>query len=294
MRIITKGTAVGGALALAGSVVALAGPASVASAASGPAPAPVAHVFVTKAHQILMPVNLRPGMHKFVVRSGGHAAFQIVRVHGAYTKAQLAHDVNWGLGRSKVRWEHRFERHTRLLGGVAASPGHSGTLWVTLRPGNYWVADTNATPTLPRKIRTLHVSGARLVTQAVRSFAHIAAIRDTTWAARPRWIPHTGVLTFTNKARDNHFVELAKLAKGKTIADFRRWINKVKSGQNPGRPPLNPAWDMVTGVVSPGASMQSKYSLAPGHYVLVCWWPDADMGGMPHAFMGMYRGITLR
>jgi hypothetical protein len=40
--------------------------------------------------------------------------------------------------------------------------------------------------------------------------------------------------------------------------------------------------------------MTMRYSLSHGHYVLLCWWPDAEMGGMPHAFMGMFRGITLK
>ena len=37
-----------------------------------------------------------------------------------------------------------------------------------------------------------------------------------------------------------------------------------------------------------------NYRLPRGNYVLVCFWPDANMGGMPHAFMGMYRGIKVK
>ena len=40
--------------------------------------------------------------------------------------------------------------------------------------------------------------------------------------------------------------------------------------------------------------MAMNYSLPRGDYVLVCFWPDANMGGMPHAFMGMYRGIKVK
>jgi hypothetical protein len=28
--------------------------------------------------------------------------------------------------------------------------------------------------------------------------------------------------------------------------------------------------------------------------VMLCFWPDASHGGMPHAFMGMIRGIKLK
>jgi hypothetical protein len=30
-----------------------------------------------------------------------------------------------------------------------------------------------------------------------------------------------------------------------------------------------------------------------GRYVVACYWPDDDTG-MPHAFMGMFKLITLR
>jgi hypothetical protein len=39
--------------------------------------------------------------------------------------------------------------------------------------------------------------------------------------------------------------------------------------------------------------VQTNYRLPRGEYVMLCWWPDAEMGGMPHVFMGMHRAITL-
>ena len=51
---------------------------------------------------------------------------------------------------------------------------------------------------------------------------------------------------------------------------------------------------MDSGVVSPGHSATFKYNLPKGNYVMLCFWPDASMGGMPHAFMGMHRPITLK
>lgn len=49
-----------------------------------------------------------------------------------------------------------------------------------------------------------------------------------------------------------------------------------------------------TGVVSPGHRMALEYQLPKGHHVLTCFWPDAEMGGMPHMFMGMYRALDVR
>jgi hypothetical protein len=48
-----------------------------------------------------------------------------------------------------------------------------------------------------------------------------------------------------------------------------------------------------TGVLSPGKSMSFSYRLPRGNYVLMCFWPDADMGGTPHVLMGMYRGLRV-
>ena len=47
-------------------------------------------------------------------------------------------------------------------------------------------------------------------------------------------------------------------------------------------------------MLSPGHRVAFRYHLPKGHYILTCFWPDADMGGMPHAFMGMYRQLNVR
>jgi hypothetical protein len=89
-------------------------------------------------------------------------------------------------------------------------------------------------------------------------------------------------------------VIISKLADGKTMKDVRTWIRQAKNG-NEGPPPLDfSAPEVDTGVVSPGEQMTQKYQLSKGRHVLICFWPDADMGGMPHAFMGMYRKIVVR
>ena len=46
-------------------------------------------------------------------------------------------------------------------------------------------------------------------------------------------------------------------------------------------------------VLSPGQKMTASYKLPRGTYVEMCFFPD-PMTGMPHAFMGMVRVITLK
>jgi hypothetical protein len=278
----------------AGALTTAATTAADAAVATSP---PTIKVFVTKHHDVRMTTHMRPGVHRFAVRSGDSAAFQVVQVRRGYTKAELSRDVNAGLNadQPKLKALKRFERNVTLLGGVPSAPGDRGVLFLNLPRGTYWVADTNAHVQRASKILTVHIGGARLSATMPKASGTVRAIHEATWAPRPKTLPASGMLRFTNASQDNHFVELAKLAPGKTVADFKAWIDKVSKGENAGPPPINQrAKTLDSGVVSPGHSMTMRYSLSHGHYVLLCWWPDAEMGGMPHAFMGMFRGITLK
>ena len=50
---------------------------------------------------------------------------------------------------------------------------------------------------------------------------------------------------------------------------------------------------METGSLSPGRSMTVDYDLPGGQYVVLCFFPDPKMGGMPHAMMGMVGSFTV-
>ncbi|MEO6511810.1 MAG: hypothetical protein ABIO16_12510, partial [Nocardioides sp.] len=121
--------------------------------------------------------------------------------------------------------------------------------------------------------------------------ATIKAVKDTTWANKPASIPNKGMLRFKNTATQNRFIVLVKLKSGKTYQDFKEWFT-AKGGPS-GPSPVKFNVGLNSGVVSPGHSATFKYNLPKGNYVMLCFWPDASMGGMPHAFMGMHRGLTL-
>jgi hypothetical protein len=241
-----------------------------------------------------MPTQLRPGVHRFVVRSVKSSAFQLLRPHRGYTKREAVRDVTRGLitEQSNVRALRRFERNTELLGGVSSAPGTPGVMWARLHAGRYWAVDTNLMKLGPRKLHTVDVRGHR-VAGALPAGPTLRAIHETQWAPKPASIPARGVLRFVNDSTDNHFIAMGKLLPGKTVDDFAAWVKAVQGGaQTP--PPLDmssPGLD--SGALSPGHAMAMRYHVPPGDYVLTCFWPDADMGGLPHAFMGMYRGITV-
>ena len=50
---------------------------------------------------------------------------------------------------------------------------------------------------------------------------------------------------------------------------------------------------METGSLSPGQQHDGGLRPAPGQYVVMCFFPDPKMDGMPHAFMGMLEMIHL-
>ncbi len=118
-------------------------------------------------------------------------------------------------------------------------------------------------------------------------------MQDSKWAKKPASIPNKGLLTFKNAASQNHFIAMAKLKKGMTYRTSRSGSPPL-SRVLPGRRRSTSASASDSGVVSPGHSATFKYNVPKGDYVMVCFWPDATMGGMPHVFMGMHRVITVK
>jgi hypothetical protein len=258
-----------------------------AGASSRPA---TVSVFITKGHAVRMAHHLRPGVHRFVVRSAGESSFQIVRTRPGYSQAELAHDVAVGVNGGDMTAFRRFERNVTLLGGIATRHGERGVMYVDLPRGKRYLAvDTNAAP----RFHHFTVGGHRLAGR-LPSARTISAVGATRWGAQPRVIARSGTLRFANRSSENHFIALARLQPGKTLADWNAFIAKAKAGDESAVPPVSETGEIDTGVVSPGHVFAFRYHLPAGHYVLTCWWGDADMGGMPHAFMGMNRELVVR
>ena len=167
-------------------------------------------------------------------------------------------------------------------------PGKPAKFWVDLEPGSYVALDifgkANATKWL-----TLTVSRSRYRRHDQPSGGTVKAVRDAKWANKPKAIPRKGRLTFKNRSSKNHFVVLTKMNKGATLADVKEFLMTEE-----GKPPVDFSKSFDTAVISPGHDLTVKYKLPAGTYAMVCFWPDASMGGMPHAAMGMVRTIKLR
>jgi len=285
-RYRTVAAATAGVLA-AGTV----GLATMLAPAASAAPRDVVHVRIDKGHVVHLPSQLRPGMHRFEVKAAKGSELQLAHKRAGYSDRELARDINAAMGQGNIAALKRFERNVTLLGGIDASPGHPGVMYASLTRGSYVAVDVNV-PASPSKISHFRISGRHL-SGAAPSGPVIRATQAVNFAARPASIPRKGWLTFANQSSENHFVEIARLQPGKTIADFKAWIDASNAGQNL-QPPIDQSVDLTSGNLGPRHRMTWHYQLPAGNYVLTCFWPDADMGGMPHAFMGMYRALTVR
>lgn len=275
-------------LTLVGAVTITAGAA--APAQSAQATPPIA-VSISKTRVITMPTTLQPGVNEFHVTSAakGGSGFQLAQLAADYTPDEANRDIEKGLNQGKLRQLRRLEANVTLLGGVHADD-RADMLVVDLEPGNYWALDTRTRKAA--KFFAFSVAGVD-TGNVLPAAAKVKSKNSTQWANNPKSIPNKGMLTFKNFADQNHFLILAKLKKGKTYQDFKTWFAAAEEGPS-GPPPVNFDTGLDSGVVSPGLSQTFSYRLPKGDYVMLCFWPDASMGGMPHAFMGMHRPITLK
>jgi hypothetical protein len=278
--------------ALAGGLVllggALTGGTAQASLSTSSSMVPVS---ITAAHNVVMPTTIQPGVNQFrVTTEAKSSGFQLLQLAAGYTLDDAIDDIENGLEKGRMGAYKRFEANTTLLGGVNVTMGKVGKVTLSLAPGTYYAADI--TVNRPAAFTAFTVAGAD-TGATMPDGTTIRAVKSASWAKNPKSIPSRGTLTFENFSSQNHFVGLAKLKRGKTVADFGDWLDAQMEGVN-SPPPVNFGASFDSGVVSGGQTVATNYRLPRGDYVLVCFWGDASMGGMPHAFMGMYRGIEVK
>ena len=107
----------------------------------------------------------------------------------------------------------------------------------------------------------------------------------------PAHVDGNGVYRFKNLSdTDSHELTIERLAPGKTAADF---LNVI-SGKVAGNPNDIAAPAGGGGAVAPHGVDWVRLNLAPGDYIAVCFVPDAEAQGAPHAALGMVRGFSVR
>lgn len=265
---VTAAAAAGLVLSSAGAVVA--------------SPACTAQVRVSPAGAVRLPGALPSGFLKFVVSGPRGQNIQVALPTHHASVATLVADAN---AINTAGDPTHFERDFVQVGGTLTG----SDVWMQLRPGTYYVFDSNAVPLTVSDVAMVHVGGPSVQAEHPSIAARIDAIDEHRWADRPRSIPHEGVLQFVNQSSGTHFVDLTKLKQGVT----RQQVLDVLRGDADPSTILDPSGAFYdSGTLSPHRSQLSTYDLPRGHYSLISYFPNEH--GVPQGVLGMVRVIDLR
>ncbi|MGF9754725.1 hypothetical protein AAII07_05945 [Microvirga sp. 0TCS3.31] len=225
--------------------------------------------------------DLRAGRVKLSVLGRGAVEFAMFKA--GYDVADFTADFNKFGAKGDTKALKRSIKNTTIIGGLAG--GGTGTI-VFPKPGAYTPISLGARGVVTGK--TLVVHGPARSSKAPRTDGSIIGKNGPSWGGASQ-LPHKGRFAFKNKADEPHFVLLQQVTEGTTTDQV------LEALQNEDGP--EPTWilpaGLQTGTLSPGRSMTVDYDLPAGQYVVICYFPDPKMGGMPHALMGMLRMIHL-
>ncbi len=227
--------------------------------------------------------GLRAGRVRLSVKGRGTVEF--ARFKNGYDVADFTADVNKFGAKNDVKALKRAVANTTIIGGFGG--GGSGTI-VFPRAGAYTPVHVGERGVVTGK--TVVVRGPRRTSSVPRTDGRIVAKSGPSWGGSSH-LPTQGRFLFKNRFNTGvpHFVILQQVQEGTTTDQVLEYL---QSGDE-----APPSWGLPahleTGSLSPGRSMTVNYDLPAGQYVIMCFFPDPKMGGMPHALMGMLRMIHL-
>ena len=225
--------------------------------------------------------DLRAGRVHLDVRGRGIVEF--ITFKKGYDVADFTADVNKFGAKNDTKALKRALKNSTIIGGL--SGGGTGTI-VFPKPGAYTPFSIGERGVVTGK--TLVVDGPKRSSKTPKTDGAIIGKNGPAWGGTSQ-LPAKGRFQFKNKADQPHFVALQQVQPGTTTDQV---LEVLQNEEGP-----EPSWvlpaGMETGTLSPGRSMTVDYDLPAGQYVVMCFFPDPKMGGMPHSLMGMLRMITL-
>jgi hypothetical protein len=219
-----------------------------------------------------------------IAQGGGGGERDGARERG-YDAADFAADLMKFETKQNIKALKRAIAHTQILGGL--SGGGTGTV-VFPRAGSYTPFSLSERGPVFGDAFTLR--GPVRTSSAPRVDGRIIAKNGPAWGGASH-LPAKGRLLFKNRADTGvpHFVILQQVVEGTTTDQVLEYF---QSGEET-PPPWGLQAGLETGTLSPGRSMTVNYDLPAGQYVVMCFFPDPKMGGMPHSLMGMLKMIHL-
>lgn len=222
--------------------------------------------------------GLDAGRVKVEVKGAGAA--EIVRFARGYEDREFRKDLN-AARKGDIKALKRAVRNVEFLGGFEA--GGSGTV-VLPSAGEYTVFSFAS-----RDLAHFRAGAVRRAPMPDVD-GRIVAREGPKWGGSSH-LPARGTFNFKNAdSTTPHFVILQQVAEGTTTDQVLEALRSEQQGPPPAF--LLPA-AMETASLSPGRAMTVDYDLPKGQYVIMCFFPDPNMGGMPHALMGMLKMIHL-
>lgn len=276
------------ATALACSPLLLTTGAADASRAPGVSRAATPHVTATLTKKTIRMSGvdgLRAGRVHLSVK--GKGIVELAMFAKGYDAADFAADVNKFGAKNDIKALKRALKNTQILGGLPG--GGSGTV-VLPKPGSYTPFSLGDRGVVIGK--AIEVRGPVRKGGTPKTDGTIIAKNGPSWGGAST-LPAKGSFALKNKRNTGvpHFVALQQVAEGTTTDQVLEFLQS--SDENAPPPAFLLAGSLETGSVSPGRSMTVDYDLPPGQYVVMCFFPDPKMGGMPHALMGMLEMIHL-
>ncbi len=221
--------------------------------------------------------GLRAGRVTLAVK-GKPAPVSIVSFARGYTLRELAKDYA-ATSKGDMKALKRVIANTTWHGGLMS--GSTGTI-VLPRAGTYTALVMANKIMAPTTFRV----GAVKASKAPSVDATLTARNGLKWGGASH-LPAKGTLKFKNADDQPHFALLQQVQEGTTMEQV---MEGLQGEEEPAW--LLPAWAQ-TDTLSPGRQMTMDYELPVGQYVLLCFFPDPKMKGMPHAMMGMAKMVHV-
>ena len=252
-------------------------------------PAPVITVVATD-YRLTLPDTLPAGPTAFRLVNRGRELHQLylVRLEGGKSAADLVAALRAAgkAGGPPPAWA------IDAGGPNGVDPGRtSPPTTVPLRAGHYAALCVIPSPdgvphVMKGMIRDLTVAAGAMAAAAAPAPRLTIALADYGFGASAPLTAGTHRILVKNDGAQSHELELAKLLPGKTPADLAAWAEKMA-----GPPPAH----FLGGVspIAPGQANELALTLTPGHYVMLCFVPDAK-DGKPHVAHGMVRDFVVQ
>jgi hypothetical protein len=189
-------------------------------------------------------------------------------------------------GKDNAKAVKRMQRNTITYGGANASLGSVATATVNLKPGSYFLSDNVGPP------------GGHLYQLSITPGSNPAELpdgvpvikmTDSEYKGANR-LPATGTVEIRNAMEKGHewlqaaFLEVQAGTTAEQVAALFKGTGDgafVLSGYAGGD------------VLSPGLSQFLTYSVEPGTYALICFFPDPDNPGSTYVADGMVKIVQL-